>query len=126
MEALGFFLMIIGIVAISVWGATQQKREFNETIRGAIDAGQKLDTETIAALGKPPRTSQADLRGGIVLVALALGLMIAGLMAAGVLPGVTGWDDEAATGFYVAAAIVGAIGVGQLIASLARSAKKEP
>lgn len=122
---LGAFLMVVGIVAITVWGSTQGKREVNETIRRAIDSGQKLDAETIAALGKPPRSPQSDVRGGIVLLALGVGLSIAGGMASGWIAGFSGWDEDAGVGFFVAAAIVGSIGIGQLIAGLTRQTKKD-
>jgi hypothetical protein len=121
---LGFFVMIAGIVAISVWGSTQAKREINETIRRAIDSGQKIDSETIMALGKPPRPPQADIRGGIVLLALAVGLSVGGAIASGWIVGLSGWGDDSGTGLFVAAAIVGAIGIGQLIAGFSRITKK--
>ena len=79
---LSLFGMIFGIVAVSVWGSVQSKREANETVRRAIDAGQPLDSEAISAIGKPVRSAAQDLRGGIVLVSLAVGLILAGLMAA--------------------------------------------
>lgn len=116
-------MMIFGIVAVSVWGATEAKKQANETVRRAIDAGQQLDSEAISAIGKPVRSAAQDLRGGIVLVSLAVGLILAGLMAGGVFGG--GWDDEAGMGFFIAAAIVGAIGVGQLVAGLVRREKKD-
>lgn len=122
---LALFGMILGIVAVSVWGSTVAKREANETLRRAIDAGQTLDSEAISAIGKPVRSAAQDLRGGIVLVSLAIGLILAGLMASGALPFAgTGWDDDAGVGFFIAAMIVGAIGVGQLVAGLVRQEKK--
>jgi hypothetical protein len=117
-------IMIFGIVAVSVWGSVQNKKELNETVRRAIDSGQKLDADTISSLGKPVRTAAADLRGGLVLLFLGVGLVIGGLMASGVIAG-NGWDDDAGTGFFVAAAIVGAIGVGQLVAALVRGGDKK-
>lgn len=123
---LAFFGMIFGIVAVSVWSSAQSKRELNETLRRAIDAGQKLDAETISSLGKPVRSAAQDLRGGIVLMFLAVGLIVGGLMASGALPiGGSGWDDDAGIGFFVAAAIVGSIGVGQFVAAMMRREKKD-
>lgn len=121
---IALFMMILGIVAFAVWGSVQNKKELNETVRRAIDSGQKLDAETISSLGKPVRTRAADLRGGIVLTALAIGLVVAGLMAAGVILG-SGWDEDAGIGFFIAAAIVGAIGAGQLVSALVRGADKK-
>jgi len=122
---MGAFGMILGIVAVSVWGSVQSKKEANETVRRAIDAGQQLDSDAISAIGKPVRSAAQDLRGGIVLVSLSIGLILAGLMASGVLPVAgDGWDDDAGVGFYIAAMIVGGIGVGQLVAGLVRGEKK--
>lgn len=118
------FSMIFGIVAVAVWGNVQNRKELNETVRRAIDSGQKLDADTISSLGKPARTVAADLRGGIVLLFLGAGLIMAGLMASGVILG-KGWDDDAGIGFFIAAAIVGAIGVGQLVSALVRGDKKK-
>lgn len=120
---LSLFGMIFGIVAVSVWGSVQSKREANETVRRAIEAGQPLDSEAISAIGKPVRSAAQDLRGGIVLVSLSFGLILAGLMAAGVIGG-SGWDDDAGVGFFIAATIVGAIGVGQLVSGWMRREKK--
>jgi hypothetical protein len=118
--------MVFGIVAVAVWGSVQSKKEANETVRRAIDSGQKLDSDAISAIGKPVRSAAQDLRGGIVLMSLAFGLIFAGLMAAGAFPGIgEGWDDDAGMGFFVAAAIVGAIGVGQLVAALVRGREKK-
>lgn len=117
-------MMIFGIVAVSVWGSVQGKKELNETVRRAIDSGQKLDADTISSLGKPVRSSAQDLRGGIVLIFLAIGLVVGGLMAAGAIGG-AGWDDDAGIGFFVAAAIVGSIGIGQFVAAMMRREKKD-
>lgn len=120
---LSLFGMIFGIVAVSVWGSVQSKREANETVRRAIEAGQPLDSEAISAIGKPVRSAAQDLRGGLVLVSLSFGLVLAGLMAAGVIGG-RGWDDDAGIGFFIAATIVGSIGVGQLVSGWMRREKK--
>ncbi len=117
-------LMIFGIVAVSVWGSVQGKKELNETVRRAIDSGQKLDADTISSLGKPVRSSAQDLRGGIVLIFLAVGLVVGGLMASGAI-GTGGWDSDAGIGFFVAAAIVGSIGIGQFVAAMMRREKKD-
>jgi hypothetical protein len=124
---LGAFAMITGIVVANVWGSIASKREINDTLRRAIDNGQTLDAETIASfLRKPTPTAERDIRGGVTLLFLGFGFVLAGLIAAGLFPGVIGWDSEAGTGFFVAATIIGAIGAGQLVAGLMRRDRKEP
>ena len=65
------------------------------------------------------------MRGGVILAFLAIGLIAAGLMASGLIPSVgKGWDEDAGVGFFIAASIVGAIGVGQFVAAMMRREKK--
>jgi hypothetical protein len=116
---LAFFAMIAFIVAASVWGNVQNKRAVADTIKRAIENGQQLDAETISSLSKPARSWQQDMRGGIILMFLAAGFVIAGLLGPG------GGDDvHFGNGFFIAAVIIGAIGLGQLVAALMRRPKK--
>lgn len=117
----GLWMMIIAVVGISVWGGVEKRRASNETLRRAIEAGYKLDPATLAALEKPLRTADDDVRSGITLTALALGLAACfGLFAAGFAPG----GADAGFGFAIAGIIVGAIGVGRLVAGVARRSTK--
>ncbi len=113
---ISFFIMIAVIVAVSVWGGVQNKRVLADTLRRAMESGHRLDPETISALQRPVRSRQQDLRGGVILVALAVGLVAAGFLLQGGIP-----DEEgqywAGNGMFIAAVIVGAIGAGQLIAA---------
>lgn len=110
------FLMVVGIVGISVWGGVQSKREMHETLRRAIDAGRPLPPDAINALQKPMRSAQQDLRSGVVLTMLALGMAVAGgLSIAGII-----LDEGNGGGFFIAALVIGSIGVGQLIAAWLR------
>ncbi|MDX2234372.1 MAG: DUF6249 domain-containing protein [Hyphomonadaceae bacterium] len=122
---LGLWVMIAVISVAAIWGNVVSRRELNETMRRAIDSGQKLDVEAISALHKPVRSVAQDLRGGVVLIFLAVGLIVAGLLAAGVIPGTPQWDDDAGIGFFVAASIVGFIGLGQFVAAMLRREKKK-
>jgi hypothetical protein len=117
---LGAFTMIVAIVLAAVWGGVQSKREINETLRRAIDSGQQLSAETLSALQKPERPASQDLRSGVILTALGLGF---GLCAAVFGNGDFG-EDGAGRGFAIAAIIVGAIGIGQLLAAWLRRERK--
>jgi hypothetical protein len=116
---LGLWVMIAVISVAAIWGGVASRRELNETLRRAIDSGQQLDVEAISALHKPVRSPAQDLRGGVVLIFLAVGLTAGGFLAGG------GWEDEAGVGFYVAACIVGAIGLGQFVAAMLRRGEKK-
>lgn len=118
---LSFFGAITAISIASIMAGQKSRRELNETARRAIEAGRPLDPDTIAALHKPVRSREQDLRSGLVLTFLALGFGVcAGLAGAGLLFG----DPEAAGGFLVPAVIVGAIGLGQLVSAFMRRADK--
>ncbi len=128
MEALIVFIVfssVVGIVGAVVWGNVQNRKQLNETIRRAIDSGQKLDADVISSLGRPVKTAAADLRGGLVLMFLAGGFVVAGFAAAGVFFGETPDYDGGTKALFIAAAIVGAIGVGQLVAALVRGSDKK-
>ncbi len=72
------FLMVAAIV----WFASREKARTNEamqqTMRAAIDKGTELTPETVKAMGMRPRRPQTDLRAGLILVAVALGLVVMG------------------------------------------------
>jgi hypothetical protein len=135
---LGLFAMIGGIVAANVWGGVQGRRALNETAQRAIDVGTPLTPETIWALHKPMRLPEQDLRSGVILVALALGFIAAGLVSTYLGSDVTVLAQDGAhvergsisiggdgggTGFYVIAALVGALGVGNLVSWFIRKPK---
>jgi Domain of unknown function (DUF6249) len=123
---LGLWVMIAVIVVAAVWGSVQNRRTVADTIKRAIDSGQKLDPETISALHKPARAYAQDLRGGIILISLAIGFVVAGVMS---LFNDTGDSAEAMhwahNGFFFAAVIIGALGIGQLVAALVRRPKDD-
>jgi hypothetical protein len=124
MVPISFFVMIAVIVAVSVWGSVQGKRAIADTMRRAIESGRSIDADAISAIQRPTRSREADLRGAIIMIFLAGGLCAAGFMVAGGIPDEQGayW---AGNGLFIAAVIIGAIGVGQLIAALVTRRRKE-
>lgn len=117
---LGSFVMIVAIVLAVVWGNVQTKKEINETLRRAIDSGQQLSPESLSALQKPERPASQDLRSGVILTALGVGF---GLCAA-VFGNGEFHEDGAGRGFAIAAIVIGAIGIGQLLAAWLRRERK--
>ena len=118
----GLWLMIAAIAVTSINANARGRREMHDTLRKAIESGQTLDPETIAMLHKPTKTWEQDLRSGVILTALALGLGIAGILNATI--GFDGGEGGESMGFFIAAIIVGAIGVGQLTAAWLRRERK--
>jgi Na+/H+ antiporter NhaD/arsenite permease-like protein len=79
---LTFFAMIAAIVIAPRYYKSVERQKVAETLRAAIERGQPLPPEVINMLTagtKPAPSPQRDLRRGVVLVAVALGLVAMGL-----------------------------------------------
>jgi len=76
---IAFFIMIGAIVIVPNW-----LKEMQATLRSAIDKGQPLPPEVIDALSKEnikaPTTAARDLRVGVILLAVSLGIALFGYM----------------------------------------------
>lgn len=110
-----FFAMIAAIVIVPTWLKSKERREMQATLRASLDKGQPLPPEVIDALTrqtvKPPATAARDLRAGVILLALSLG--IAATFA------VIGYrfEEAEAWGFGAFAAIPGAMGLAFIVLS---------
>jgi hypothetical protein len=67
-----FFAMIVGIIWLFQHFALKKRIEAFQTLRFAIEKGQPLTPETLEAMARIS-SPIADLRRGIVFVAIALG-----------------------------------------------------
>jgi len=67
-------LAIAGSICLSVYLKFRSRVAVQETIRAAIAHGQALTPDLIEQLGEPPRTPHTDLRRGVVLIAVGLGI----------------------------------------------------
>jgi hypothetical protein len=76
------FIMVIAIVVIPAWLKSRDRREMQATLRAAIDKGQPLPPEVIDSISKdnvkPPATAARDLRTGVILLAVAVGIALFG------------------------------------------------
>lgn len=113
---LGFFAMIVAIVAIPAWLKSRDRRDMQGTLRTAIDKGQPLPPDVVEALGKDAAravpSAARDLRVGVIWLAVAVGVTV------------FGWAMSFADGdseiFYVMsgmAAIPGFIGLAFIVLS---------
>ena len=69
-------LVTLGIVGLVTYFRFRRRREVQETIRIAIEKGQELPTEFLETISSPkeePKKDQ-DLRRGVVLIAVGLGI----------------------------------------------------
>jgi hypothetical protein len=110
-----FFAMIAAIVIVPTWLKSKERREMQATLRASLDKGQPLPPEVIDALTrqtvKPPASAGRDLRTGVILLSLSLGIA-----ATFSFIGLKFAEDEA-WGFGAFAAIPGFIGLAFIILS---------
>jgi hypothetical protein len=71
---LAFFAAVFGIVALVLRKRLQQARLLHETIRMMIDKGQPIPPELLQPPG--PRRPRSDLRRGLVLLGIGIGLTV--------------------------------------------------
>lgn len=75
-------LVIGGTIALITYYRFRRRREVQETIRVAIEKGQELPTEFLETISSPkdrPKKDQ-DLRRGIVLIAVGVGIGAFGIL----------------------------------------------
>ena len=75
-------LVIGGTIAWITYYRFRRRREVQETIRVAIEKGQELPTEFLETISSPkdrPKKDQ-DLRRGVVLIAVGLGIAAFGVL----------------------------------------------
>lgn len=111
------FVALAAVAIVLIVYAARARRDQQETLRHAISAGQQLDADTIALLAKPPRAPELDMRAGIIMGSLALGL----LGCAAVLAADTA-NENGALVFAILGILVGSVAAGQLAAWKAREA----
>lgn len=84
MVPVALFSMIAAIVIVPAWLKSRERREMQATLRTAIDKGQPLPTDVIEALSrenvKLPATAARDLRLGVILLAVSIGIALMGYL----------------------------------------------
>ncbi len=110
------FAMIAAIVIVPTWLKSKERREMQATLRASIDKGQALPPEVIDALTrqtvKPPATAARDLRTGVILLALSLGIAATFSFIG------FKFGESEAWGFGAFAAIPGAMGIAFIVLSI--------
>ena len=104
------------MLAFIVWAVCAYRFKTRKAVTDVLEAmtqkGEKVTPEIIHALGIRPRSRNADLRTGIILIALALAFFILGIM--------TGKEDgiRALSGIAMFPLLIGApmSGFGSLLA----------
>ena len=86
---IAFFVLVLLIVALSLYAGLRKDQHRNEVLRALIEKGAPLPAELLV----PAAPGKSDLRRGLVLVGAGLGLMVMlatladrGVWTAGLLP----------------------------------------
>lgn len=64
------------VVSLWIYFRFRTRSALQQTVQAAIEKGQDLSPELLAQLGHPPSSPNADLRRGVISVALALAFAI--------------------------------------------------
>lgn len=112
------FIMVVAIVVVPAILKSKERKEMQATLRAAIDKGQPLPPEVIEALSrdniKVPATASRDLRVGVILLAVSIGIALFGYAFSFI----GGFEEEKAVAPIMGlAAIPGMIGVAFCILS---------
>ena len=76
--ALSPFIMVVAVVWIAFNASTQRRKATLTVIEAAIRDGQTMTPDTIRALGMPRKDGNGDLKGGAILLAIAVSLLLLG------------------------------------------------
>jgi hypothetical protein len=115
---IAFFAMIAAIVIAPAWFKNRDRQDMQATLRAAIEKGQPLPVEIVDALSKDttklPPTAARDLRTGVIMVAVSLGIGIFGYAFQFV-----GGSEEAKASFPIMGmgAVPGMIGLAFIVLS---------
>ena len=74
------FIMVVAIVAIVQITKSRNNAELQKTLRMSIEKGQPLPPEFVESMSRAvpkAKNPMNDVRGGIILIAIALGIVIA-------------------------------------------------
>jgi hypothetical protein len=118
------FGSIASIILLPVYWRGQLRRRVLETVKQMADSGSPMSTDLVltlmAPVPQPLPTRQRDIRLGVLLLALALGIVLIGLAAFTIAMNTGGGKEAVAIGAGVSAfgAIPVCIGVAFLVLGL--------
>ena len=77
---IALFFSIAIVICVFVYFRYRSASEVQQTARSAIEQGQELSAEFLEKLSKPDRSRNADLRRGIIAIAIGIGLAAFGAL----------------------------------------------
>ncbi|MDJ0910293.1 MAG: DUF6249 domain-containing protein [Woeseiaceae bacterium] len=105
---IGVFGGLTVVLSLFFWFRYRNRRDMQETIRTALDKGHELTPDIIDRLGQPKPAKDKDLRLGVIWLALAAALGIAGVFV----PDPSGY---ASGGIWTGAAFPLCLGLGYML-----------
>ena len=74
------FIAIAAVLCVYYYLRYRTTQAVQETVRTAIEQGQELTPEILERLGQAPKPQKSDLRRGVILMGVGLGLAAFGLL----------------------------------------------
>lgn len=113
-----FFGFLAAVILVPIWLKERTKQSAHQLLSQALEKGQPLDPAVLRQLtegvSKPqPDKARRSLGSGVVLIALAIGFVMAGFAIDGFDP-----SGGALNGMMVPAAILGALGLAFLLLAI--------
>ncbi|WP_395644466.1 DUF6249 domain-containing protein [Terricaulis sp.] len=109
-----FFGFLTAVIVVPIMSREQTKRSAHNLIAQAISRGQPLDSNLIHQLTQEMleegNRARKSLGSGVILLALAAGLVLAGYIADGY-----AWDSDGARIMMFPAIIIGTVGLAYLL-----------
>jgi hypothetical protein len=75
---ISFLLGVALVISLQLFFSHRSRLETQKTIRAALDKGQPLTPEVLKEIGDASRSPHADLRRGIIAIAIGLGIIALG------------------------------------------------
>lgn len=89
---ISFLLGVALVISLQLFFSHRNRIETQRTIRAALEKGQQLSPEVLKEIGDASRSPLADLRRGVIAIAIGLGIMALGFF------GVDLSDEELVSG----------------------------
>jgi hypothetical protein len=75
---ISFLLGAALVISLQLYFSHRGRAETQQTIRAALEHGQTLTPEVLKEIGDASRSPHADLRRGVIAIAIGLGIMAIG------------------------------------------------
>lgn len=74
------FISIAVTICVYFYFRNRTNTEIQKTVRAAIEQGQQLNPESLSHLVATPRSAEADLRRGVMAIAIGIGIGVFGIL----------------------------------------------